>query len=60
MATLLLAIAFGLVCVSQLPEQMGVRIVLAILYVPATFGGLALLYVLAEWLLSGNSQQSDR
>ncbi|HEY1190235.1 MAG TPA: hypothetical protein VGE74_21495 [Gemmata sp.] len=51
---LLLGVVIGLACVARLPECLAVRVVLAGLYVPATGGGLVVLWALAEKLWPGS------
>lgn len=50
----LLGVVGGLACVARLPEPVVFRVVLAVLYVPAAFGGLMLLWALADGLSPGD------
>lgn len=50
----LLGVVVGLACVARLPEPGVVRALLALLYVPAAFGGLIVLWALADRLVYGN------
>jgi hypothetical protein len=54
LAAALVGVVAGLACVARLPEPVAVRIALAVLYVPAAFGGLIVLSVLADGLVYGN------
>ncbi len=46
----LMGVTGGVACVARLPEALPTRVVLAVLYVPAAFSGLMLLWALADGL----------
>jgi hypothetical protein len=49
-----IGVVAGLACVARLPEPVAARVALTMLYVPAAFGGLLVLWTLADGLVYGN------